>query len=1022
MQNSLTQDDLLFQMKLRVWDNPLDQVAFHKALRNLDHSISDVQIRALYAQLKNDAGKIPVDTLIRNFTGKPYETVDFRNTVYKKLYTEVYPNKEEAMIAALQEQDTENAGLVDASGLLKVLTKLITTVSREDLERFVRFLDKDKLGRLNYMEFLSKVCKVSNKNHNPFKSIVNRLSFFLKQNNITAIQLLRRLAQASASPAVAPSTVGIPVDVFAEFLKQKVEKKRSIEDLARYAGLMDVDKDGYVTEQDILTCIKNLQNATFFKNDGQALAGSTFNSSNKFFPGTNRMSRDKALEVCKLIRDAMAVKKLQYRDCFDKFDLDKDGMVSYAEFQRGLDDILKLSQPIKEQLYALMDKDNIGLISYDQFLEVLRLQNIDKKAIEDNFDWENEVIDKIRQWIVDQGLTVEEAFKCFDKDFDGFISKQDLKRSLLDILEIDAASVLPTKLDRLFRLMDFFKSGKVQVSDFQRLVSNANPYSDSMVSGATASMSRSLGGGLSSTSTFDWKFSAIQQVGLILSRKYASLNDSFNAASQGATKIQFDKFKTFLDDEQALEGFNLTVPLVMKLFSELDPHKKGYLNINDWRNSFKTFNWNDQLLIELKNAVTSTFADCESVFQFFINFAGSNEFGGKAISYANFENAVNQITSERFKKSEIQKLWRQLVDPSAPDSIDRYQFRSHFEGMPYRGTSSVKCSRPTAGVARSQTASSVGSKNTIQSRATIQTTTSSSSQWRTNVMERLRVLIQTSPKSLDEIFHEFDEDGNGYITQVEFRNAIRKLGLGLSSRDIDQLMVRFDTNEDGKIDYSEFMAKFKETSYDSRMQMRAKTRMASLKGLMTMHMTSANDAFRFFDIEKTGRITLAEFIKLVNKVHELAGEKAPTYPIIKDLFDAIDIRKDGVIDLHEWQQSFGRVGQGPAKASTTATPLTMWENTKDFERIGSLMAKNRKLLIEKFKTVLGSSSTLFTFEEGKAALDDWIYSHFKNSISDEQLKCLFRAAQVHSESQHCPKYDYIRLLDMQKSRHSGPQL
>ena len=85
------------------------------------------------------------------------------------------------------------------------------------------------------------------------------------------------------------------------------------------------------------------------------------------------MSRDKALEVCKLIRDAMAVKKLQYRDCFDKFDLDKDGMVSFAEFQRGLDDILKLSQPVKEQLYALMDKDTIGLISYDQFLEVLRL-------------------------------------------------------------------------------------------------------------------------------------------------------------------------------------------------------------------------------------------------------------------------------------------------------------------------------------------------------------------------------------------------------------------------------------------------------------------------------------------------------------------------------------------------------------------------------------------------------------------------------------------------------------------------
>ena len=71
---------------------------------------------------------------------------------------------------------------------------MITTVSREDLERFVRFLDKDKLGRLNYMDFLNKLCKISNKNHNPFKSIINRLSFFLKQNNITAAQLLRRLS------------------------------------------------------------------------------------------------------------------------------------------------------------------------------------------------------------------------------------------------------------------------------------------------------------------------------------------------------------------------------------------------------------------------------------------------------------------------------------------------------------------------------------------------------------------------------------------------------------------------------------------------------------------------------------------------------------------------------------------------------------------------------------------------------------------------------------------------------------
>ena len=63
--------------------------------------------------------------------------------------------------------------------------------------------------------------------------------------------------------------------------------------------------------------------------------------------------------------------------------------------------------------------------------------------------------------------------------------------------------------------------------------------------------------------------------------------------------------------------------------------------------------------------------------------------------------------------------------------------------------------------------------------------TASSSQWEDDVIERLRVVIATSTKSLREIFDEFDEDRNGFITQVEFRNAIRRLGLGVTSREID---------------------------------------------------------------------------------------------------------------------------------------------------------------------------------------------------------------------------------------------
>jgi hypothetical protein len=44
-----------------------------------------------------------------------------------------------------------------------------------------------------------------------------------------------------------------------------------------------------------------------------------------------------------------------------------------------------------------------------------------------------------------------------------------------------------------------------------------------------------------------------------------------------------------VDKHHALEGFNLTMPLLQKLFAELDAHKKGHLNFNDWTSAFGAF-------------------------------------------------------------------------------------------------------------------------------------------------------------------------------------------------------------------------------------------------------------------------------------------------------------------------------------------------------------------------------------------------------------------------------------------------
>mmetsp|Transcript_34388 Transcript_34388/g.45272 ORF Transcript_34388/g.45272 Transcript_34388/m.45272 type:complete len:90 (-) Transcript_34388:1106-1375(-) len=88
-----------------------------------------------------------------------------------------------------------------------------------------------------------------------------------------------------------------------------------------------------------------------------------------------------------------------------------------------------------------------------------------------------------------------------------------------------------------------------------------------------------------------------------------------------------------------------------------------------------------------------------------------------------------------------------MVSADSPDAMDKYRFREHFEAMSYKGTSSVG------------TLNSLGQSNTIslkgstqKSRTTIKTVTSSSSKWDSNVLERLRVIIAASTKSLEEIF------------------------------------------------------------------------------------------------------------------------------------------------------------------------------------------------------------------------------------------------------------------------------
>ena len=61
--------------------------------------------------------------------------------------------------------------------------------------------------------------------------------------------------------------------------------------------------------------------------------------------------------------------------------------------------------------------------------------------------------------------------------------------------------------------------------------------------------------------------------------------------------------------------------------------------------------------------------------------------------------------------------------------------------------------------------------------------------------------------NLRRAFALFDRNGDGTISQREFRQGWLTLNLGLTYDEIDDLMKIVDTDKDGAISYDEFISK-----------------------------------------------------------------------------------------------------------------------------------------------------------------------------------------------------------------------
>ena len=143
-------------------------------------------------------------------------------------------------------------------------------------------------------------------------------------------------------------------------------------------------------------------------------------------------------------------------------------MLSFPHFSAGLDKVSSVAQVVKEKLFALMDVQGIGLVVYDSFLETLQQSAASrpKVRVSDGFEWEEDLIRRLKAWIREGNLSAEEVFRTFDHDFDGAIDMGDVVH-VLKLLGVDVGAVSSTKVERLYRLLDQYKTGSITQKDIE---------------------------------------------------------------------------------------------------------------------------------------------------------------------------------------------------------------------------------------------------------------------------------------------------------------------------------------------------------------------------------------------------------------------------------------------------------------------------------------------------------------------------------------------------------------------------
>lgn len=132
--------------------------------------------------------------------------------------------------------------------------------------------------------------------------------------------------------------------------------------------------------------------------------------------------------------------------------------------------------------------------------------------------------------------------------------------------------------------------------------------------------------------------------------------------------------------------------------------------------------------------------------------------------------------------------------------------------------------------------------------------------------------------ALRDVFDTLDRNGDGILTTAELRDGLTGAGVGGNSTELEEIMAAVDADGSGEIDYTEFLA-------------------ATIESRQCLRESACRAAFRVFDKDDDGRITLEELASVLRdrQVMKTVGPEQ-----IAQIMQEVDLNGDGYIDFKEF--------------------------------------------------------------------------------------------------------------------------